>query len=308
MPALPVAGGAGGRLEAGRGLRSSSSSFAGAGRSGGALLDGAGEGSAGEEPGRVESGQRRIIVVHDEGNFGTAEDDGIASLVLHARDGALMEGDSLGGEDSADQFLHDEAVDLITLGRGGAQAFNAERGKLIGVDAAVDEPAGAEQADAAEAAEAGFFRDDEGDVEPGPRGTRFDQGKRLMDGVVGADEEIGAGAGELMGGVEHEVADARPAGGFNGAHIFGEGEGTHGYFRMGVSAEDGRSLKDDGAVAESRALGGAGNNTDMCGHGEIVITKRRAEAGFGAAVELSRSYGEETISGENSRSSRRRYL
>ena len=65
-------------------------------------------------------------------------------------------------------------------------------GEFFGVDFALDEVAGSGEADAVEAALDGLFGDYFGDVEPGERGSWQDVGEGLVDGVVGADEEVGA--------------------------------------------------------------------------------------------------------------------
>ena len=98
-------------------------------------------------------------------------------------------------------------------------------------------------------------------------------GERLVDRVVGADQEIGGDARELPGGGEHQLAHALPVVAFEAGHIFGKGRRVHRHFRMRVAAEKLGALRADGPVAESRAFGRAGDNADMQGH-VIPLVKR----------------------------------
>jgi len=50
----------------------------------------------------------------------------------------------------------------------------------------------------------------------------LNQIKGLVDRVVGTDEEVGAGAGQLVRGREHEFGHSCPIVGVNALHIFGE--------------------------------------------------------------------------------------
>src|SRR5205814_173446 len=72
----------------------------------------------------------------------------------------------------------------------------AARGKLLRVDLAVDQPFRAGDADVAETAREGFGCDHLGDVQPGQRRARQHMRQRLVNGVVGTDQEIGTDLGE----------------------------------------------------------------------------------------------------------------
>ena len=122
-------------------------------------------------------------------------------------DDLLEVGDRLRLEGAADQLVHDDAVARLALGRARAEIRQAARRKLLRIDLAVDQPARARDADAAEAARDRLRRDDLGDVQPGQRRARQDMGQGLMDGVVGADQEIGA---DLLRACPPMPASARP--------------------------------------------------------------------------------------------------
>ncbi len=123
-----------------------------------------------------------------------------------------------------------------------------------------------------EAALNGVFGDDFGDVEPGEWGAREDVRERLVDGVVGADEKVGADGGELVGGGEHEIGDGGPVVAVYVVHVLGERVSVHGDFGVVMRAEELRAFDADGAVAEGSALGGAGDDADVLRHGLILAT------------------------------------
>jgi len=64
--------------------------------------------------------------------------------------------------------------------------------------------------------------DDLGYVQPRQGRARQDIRQRLMDGVVGADQEVGAGLFELVRRGQHELADARPVVAVDVRHVIGE--------------------------------------------------------------------------------------
>ena len=178
----------------------------------------------------------------------------------------LEVGDGNGREDAADELVEDDAVDGFAVGGVGAEVVEAAGGEFFGVDFALDEVAGAGEAYAMEAALDRLFGYDFGDVEPGEGAFGEDVGKRLMDGVVGADEEVGADAGEFVGRGEHEAGDGGPVVAVDVVHVLGEWAGVGGDLGVVVRAEELRAFEADGSVAEGRAFGGAGDDADVLGH------------------------------------------
>ena len=91
--------------------------------------------------------------------------------------------------------------------------------------------------------------------------------QRLVDGVVGTDEEVGAHLRELLCRGQHEVADPLPIRLIDTVHVIGERRRVHRHFRMCMRrAEKLRSLGTDGAVAKRRAFSGAGGDADVLRH------------------------------------------
>jgi hypothetical protein len=211
---------------------------------------------------------------HDQRRLGAAEHHGIAALVLHPCDDPLMIGDCFGLEDAVDQFIHDDAVDLVALGGARTHEREAARPELFRIGLAVHQPAGADQADAPEPALGRLRGDDLGNVHPGERRARRNRGQRLMNGVVRADQEIGAYLRELVGRSQHQFADAPPVAAVETFHMVGERRGMHRDLGMTVRPEQRGTFHADGLIAESCAFGGAADDTDMLRHGAILLTHR----------------------------------
>jgi hypothetical protein len=137
----------------------------------------------------IERRQRRIHVVHDQRSLGAAEDDGVAALLFHPSDDPLMVSDCVGLEDPVNQLIHDDAIDFFPFRGVRAHIRQSARGESFWIDPALDQPTSPDQAEAPEAALDGAGGDDLGDVQPAQRRSRLDRGKRLVDGVVGTDQE-----------------------------------------------------------------------------------------------------------------------
>jgi len=53
-------------------------------------------------------------------------------------------------------------------------------------------------------------------------------------------------------------------------HVIAERMGVHGDFRMRVRTHELRAFHANGSIAERRAFGGAGDNSDVSGHEAIL--------------------------------------
>jgi hypothetical protein len=146
----------------------------------------------------IERRQRRVGVADDQRNLGAAQHDGIAASTLHPLDDAPVVENRLRLEDAADELIHDDAVDLLALLVVRTDVVQAVRPELCRIDLALDQPARADESELPVPAQGGLGGDDLGDVEPGARRPPFDRGKRPVDGVVGANQEIGADRGQLL--------------------------------------------------------------------------------------------------------------
>src|SRR4051794_27577053 len=102
---------------------------------------------AGEQPGRVERGERRARVVEDQRQLGAAEHHRVAAVGREPGDDALERSARCRTDHAVDQLVHDDAIDVVALRRRWADGGDAARGELLGVDLAVDEPARAEDAE-----------------------------------------------------------------------------------------------------------------------------------------------------------------
>ena len=94
--------------------------------------------------------------------------------------------------------------------------------------------------------------------------------ERTVDGVVGADQEIGAGTLQFLRRGQHEIGDTLPVVAIDEVHVLAERVRVHGNLGMPVRAHQGRALVANGAIAERRALGAAGHDSNVEGHGWIL--------------------------------------
>ena len=161
-------------------------------------------------------------------------------------------------------------VDFFTRRRVRRALFEAGSFQLLRIDRAFHQVAGAEHAQAFEVASAGLVRHLLRDVQPGTRRSRLDPIKGLMDGVVGADQEIGSRPGQLVSRREHQVGNSLPIAGINATHVPGQGMSMHRDFRVIVRSHQVPAFERDGAIAQRRSLRAASHNADVLGHGIFV--------------------------------------
>ena len=154
-------------------------------------------------------------------------------VVLHLRL-AKLHPLSPGAVPSAQASVYDDAIDLVAFGGARAHKCQSARREPFGIDLAVDEPTRSGKADAPEPMLDGLCGDDLGDVQPAQRGSRFNARKRLVNGVIRADQEIGADLRELVCGGESQLAHALPAIAVEALHVLGERVRVHQDLGMSV--------------------------------------------------------------------------
>ena len=99
---------------------------------------------------------------------------------------------------------------------------------------------------------------------------RFDKRKRLMDGVVGTDQEIRADCGKLVCRSKHQLTNTLPVSAVNPFHILGKRRRVHRDFGMSMRAENLRTFRTDRPVAKRGSFGGTRNDADALGHTLIL--------------------------------------
>ena len=77
-----------------------------------------------------------------------------------------MVGGGLGFKDTANQLVHDNAVDFFAFDRVRAHPFQSVRGELFRLDFTLHEPASADQPEASETALDRLIDDNFGDMQP----------------------------------------------------------------------------------------------------------------------------------------------
>ena len=107
-----------------------------------------------------------------------------------------------------------------------------------------------------------------------------------MERVVGTDQEVGADRGELVGGSEHQLTHALPVTAIDARHVVGERMTVQRDLRMRVCPEQRGAFDADGAVAQRRALGGAGDDADMRWH-QVRSRKVTGDVQHFGAVDFS---------------------
>ena len=124
----------------------------------------------------------------------------------------------------------------------------------LAVDRAVHQRARAEHSEALVTVPLGFVRDFDRDVQPGTRGPMLNQIESLMHGVHRSDEEVGAGARQLVGGGKHEFCDAGPVICVDAVLVLNKGMPVHRHFGMIVGPEQLGAFNADGAITERGAF------------------------------------------------------
>ena len=94
-----------------------------------------------------------------------------------------------------------------------------------------------------------------------------------MDGVVGADQEIGTGFRKLVRGGEHQLTHALPVAAVDAFHVLRERVRVHRNLGMGMPTEKLRAFHADRPITKSRTFGGAGDNADVIGHAPIISNR-----------------------------------
>ncbi len=170
-------------------------------------------------------------------------------------------GRSSGGtEDARHEIVEDQPVNLHPVRNIGGDRLDPKRGKALGVDIALDQPARAEKTNPTEPQSRGLLRHRVGNVQPWERAGRLDQRPCLMDGVVGTDQKIRAGLGQNAGRAEHQVGNTGHIARRKARHIGSQRRRMHRDFGVVVAR-----LVAKRSVAKGRSFGGAAHNADMLG-------------------------------------------
>ncbi len=89
----------------------------------------------------------------------------------------------------------------------------------------------------------------------------------LVDGVVGADQEVSPGRRQLARRGQHEVGHPLQIATVQAVHVSGERRRVHGDFGVRVRAEQRGPFGADGAVTKRGPFRGAADDSDVLWHG-----------------------------------------
>ena len=188
-----------------------------------------------------------------------------------------------------DQFVEDDARDLVAIGIGRPQTFDALRFQSLRIDLALHQPRGAGDADSRIAARLRFMRDDLGDVQPRQRAARQYAVQRLMDGVVGADQKFSAGTRELVGRIEHQVGHTIEVAAFERFDIPAQRMRMHRDFGVSMRTQQGGAFDAEGAITQRRAFGRKADDADMRGRFHRVVKSKYTRTSLrSSAIQPSR--------------------
>ncbi len=87
--------------------------------------------------------------MHDQRELGVPKKNGVATSFLHAFDDPLQIFDRRRLEYAANQFIHDDPIDLVTFDHVRAHALDSTRCELVRVEIALGQPPCAGKADTA---------------------------------------------------------------------------------------------------------------------------------------------------------------
>lgn len=146
------------------------------------------------------------------------------------------------------------------------RTHSSPRRKPFRINLTRNEPTRAKQTNAPEPTFDRMTGDGIGDVQPAQRRSRFDVRQRLVNGVVGAYQEISADLRELVRRGKHQLAHAWPIVAIQAFHVLGKRGRVHRDLGMRVRAQQSRALHTDGPITQRRPFGGAGDNANVLGH------------------------------------------
>jgi hypothetical protein len=129
---------------------------------------------------------------------------------------------------------------------------------------------GSGQTEAPELSADSLCRDRIGNMQPLQWQLRFDVRKRLVNGVIGTNEKIGAYFSQLIGGGEHQLAYPLPVIAVDTLHVVSQRVSMHGDLGVIVGAEKVRAPGAYSSITESGSFRRTSDDTDMLSHRLIL--------------------------------------
>ena len=164
--------------------------------------------------GAVQQGDEGVVLLHEQADFGAAEDDGLCATFGQGGDGVQVAAFAVFADLAGTQFVKNNAVDFGLFGFVGDEGTDAAFGQPVGVEAVLHGEARAEQADGGEPLYPHGLGDgvenvQEGDADGGGNGDGD-----FMHGIGGEQDALCAGVLQGAGGLGEEAAGLLPIAAF----------------------------------------------------------------------------------------------
>jgi hypothetical protein len=105
----------------------------------------------------------------------------------------------------------------------------------------------------------------------------LNKGERLVYGVIRADEKVGSDFGQFIGGRKHQLPHTPPVIAVDTLHVVSQRVRVQRNLGMFVRTEQLRASLANGAITKSGSFGGAGNDSNVLGHGLIPCSDSKME-------------------------------
>ena len=144
-----------------------------------------------QQAGGIQRWQWRGFRRNQQRNLCASQDYRVAALIRQGPDYFLKISERTRGKLRIDQFVHDDLVDPLTFFRAGNTIFETCGLQLFRIYRPFHQILCAQYAQPLEVTSTSLIRDLLRNVQPGTRRAALDQIERLVNGVVGTNEEFG---------------------------------------------------------------------------------------------------------------------
>ncbi len=160
--------------------------------------------------GAVEQGDGGVALLHEQADFGAAEDDGLCAAFGQVGDGVQVAAFAVFADLAGAQFVKNDAVDFSLFGFVGDEGADAAFGQPVGVEAVLHGEARAEQADGGAALCAGGLGDGVENMQEGDADGVGNGGGDFVHGVGGEQDALRAGVLQGARGLGEDFARLLP--------------------------------------------------------------------------------------------------
>lgn len=237
--------------------------------------------------GAVEQGDEGVALLHEQADFGAAEDDGLCAAFGQGGDGVQVAAFAVFTDLAGAQFVKNDAVDFGLFGFVGDEGADAAFGQPVGVEAVLHGEARAEQADGGAALCAGGLGDGVENMQEGDADGVGNGGGDFVHGVGGEQDALRAGVLQGARGLGEDFARLLPIAAFLAVGNVLEFDAVQQQGRAVVAAFDLVDAPVDVQVIGSSAFGRHAADNAECVHG-VSFGWERVQAAFIPSPSVSR--------------------